>query len=152
MTKEQFLEHCGWSEEEFDHIMHLLGQGYYRYVLSVTDRYTCYWINYLEDVKEHKGKIERTAITWKDIECEFEHANEMGAGLPEMDEQTKVEFRAYEKVKGRLCSILGYDNQQAYRKAIDFLCNVNAKGVSWVDISKDVPQHLMPFLETQEDS
>ena len=26
MTKEQFLEHCGWSEEEFDHIMHLLAK------------------------------------------------------------------------------------------------------------------------------
>ena len=150
MTKEQFLEHCGWSEEELDHIIHLLGQGYYRYVLSVTDRYICS-LNYLEDVKEHKGRIERTAFNWSDIRHDFDHANETAAGLPEMDKQTDIECNAYEKAKRRLRSILGYDNEQAYRKAIDFLHDVNAKGVSWVDISKDVPQHLMPFLETQED-
>ena len=151
MTKEQFLEHCGWSEEEFDHIMHLLGQGYYRYVLSVTDRYTCA-LNYLEDVKEHKDRIERTAITWQGIQAECECGNEMGAGLPELDRETKTENIAYDRVQIIIRSILGYKNKQAYREAVDFLHDVNAKGVSWVDISKDVPQHLMPFLETQEDS
>tara|TARA_S200002703_G_scaffold36315_1_gene31433 strand:+ start:348 stop:803 length:456 start_codon:yes stop_codon:yes gene_type:complete len=151
MTKEEFLEHCGWSEEEFDHIMHLLGQGFYRYVLSVTDRYDCS-LNYLEDVKEHKDRIEQTAITWKDIRAEFDCANEMGAGLPKEDEGTRIERKAYESVSFSLQhDILGYGKKRRFREAIDFLHDVNAKGVSWADINKDVLQHLMPFLETQED-
>lgn len=142
MTKEQFLEHCGWSEDEFDHVRLLLGQGFYRYALSVTDPFDHFL--YVSDLKEHKDMVERTSVHWNSIKAIFETFNEEAYGLPEWDAETKLKYEAFDSVTNTVKFIT---TGNTYVPVMKFLMDINAKGVSWIDIKENVNRYVFDWFE-----
>lgn len=141
MTKEEFLEHCGWSEEEFDHVRLVLGQGFYRYVLSTTDPFHNFL--YVSDVKEHRDRVERTAVHWNSIKAIFETFCTEAYGLPEWDAETELKYEAFDSVSNTVKHITGKN----YVSVMKFLMDINAKGVSWIDIKENVNRYVFDWFE-----